>query len=205
MVDIRSERLTLIGPTVVLRVPDEADVAPLWGAVRDSAHELGQWMSWFHDDYSEADVRSWTEAARRGFDADDEYNFVVIDRDEGTVLGACGLNKFDCVNRSAHLGYWVRTPATGRGAATESAALVTHWALGELGLNRLEVVVATANGASLRVAEKLGAVREGVARSRLCLRGAVHDGVVFSLVASDLVGPEAIVGGSRDEGVSSPA
>ncbi len=141
-----SDGLVLIGPTVVLRVPGEADVGPLWDAVVETMGELRQWMSWFHDGYSETDVRIWVESTRRGFDADDDFNFVITERGEGTVLGACGLNKVDHANRLANLGYWVRTTATGNGTATESAALVAHWALGELGLNRLEVVAATSNG-----------------------------------------------------------
>ncbi len=102
--------LVLIGPTVVLRVPGEADVGPLWDAVVETMGELRQWMSWFHDGYSETDVR----------------------------------------------------------------------------------------------ADKLGAVREGVARNRFWLGGAVHDAVVFSLVPADLGLPVAIAGEGRDEGVSVP-
>ena len=43
-----------------------------------------------------------------------------------------------------------------------------------------------ANRASQRVAEKLGAHREGVARNRFCFNGTYVDGVVFSLVPADL-------------------
>ncbi len=197
--------LVLIGPTVVLRVPGDGDVEPLWDAVRESVDELARWMNWFHEGYSRADVRSWVATVRRDFEADTDFNFVITRPGDGTVLGACGLNKVDRANRLANIGYWVRTTATGHGWATEAAALAAHWALGEGGMNRLELVVATTNRSSLRVAEKLGAVREGVARSRFWLRGSVHDAVVFSLVGADLGVAPAIAGEGRDEGVSFPA
>jgi ribosomal-protein-serine acetyltransferase len=49
----------------------------------------------------------------------------------------------------------------------------------------LEIVVSTVNIASLRVAEKAGAVREGTLQSRLLLHGVTHDAVVFSFVRKD--------------------
>lgn len=195
------EGLTLVGPTLVLRVPGHDDVEPLWHAARQSMAELGRWMAWFHDGYSTSDVESWVETTRRGWQTDDDFNLVITARGAGAVLGACGLNKVDRANRLASLGYWVRTESAGRGVATEAAALVAHWGLGILGLNRLEIVVATGNAPSLRVADKLGAVREGVARNRFWLHGRAHDGVVFSLVAADLGLSPTIGDGGRDEGV----
>jgi RimJ/RimL family protein N-acetyltransferase len=47
-------------------------------------------------------------------------------------------------------------------------------------LNRLEIVAAVENIPSQRVAEKAGAIREGIARSRLFLNGRFHDAAVFS-------------------------
>jgi len=49
-------------------------------------------------------------------------------------------------------------------------------------LVRLEVVVSVENAASLRVAEKAGAIREGVLRSRLLLHGRMHDAVMLAFV-----------------------
>jgi len=42
--------------------------------------------------------------------------------------------------------------------------------------------VAVGNAASIRVAEKIGGVREGVLRSRLLLHGEFHDAVLFSVI-----------------------
>jgi RimJ/RimL family protein N-acetyltransferase len=51
-------------------------------------------------------------------------------------------------------------------------------------LVRLEIVCAAANHRSQRVAEKAGALREGVSRRRLILHGEPVDAVMFSLVRS---------------------
>ena len=52
-------------------------------------------------------------------------------------------------------------------------------------LNRLEILTALGNVASQRVAEKAGATREGVLRSRLVERDRVVDATMFSLTARD--------------------
>jgi RimJ/RimL family protein N-acetyltransferase len=143
-------------------------------------------MAWAHEGYREDEARRWVEAGPDAWDRGETFDFLVTDRVTGAVLGGCGLNQVEQLNRRANLGYWTRTSATERGVATEAAAVAAHYGLGELGLARLEIVAATANLASQRVAAKLGAVREGVMRNRFWLQGRPEDGVLFSLVPADL-------------------
>lgn len=60
--------------------------------------------------------------------------------------------------------------------------LTRDWASENTELERLEILVSTPNAASVRVAEKAGAVREGVLRARLHVNGHAHDAFVFSFV-----------------------
>jgi RimJ/RimL family protein N-acetyltransferase len=60
--------------------------------------------------------------------------------------------------------------------------LLADFGFKELKLNRIETLVAVDNLASQRVAAKVGAVREGILRNRLLLRGKIHDAVMFSLI-----------------------
>src|SRR5574337_302695 len=57
----------------------------------------------------------------------------------------------------------------------------THAYCGGVGLNTLNVD----NAASRRVAEKIPAAFEGIARSRLALHGGAHDAAVYSLIPAD--------------------
>jgi ribosomal-protein-serine acetyltransferase len=178
--------ISLIGPSLVLRPPTSDDVGPFWEAVEESVAELRPWMTWCHEDYSRAEAGRWLASCSSAWDRAEAFDFLVTDRATGDVLGACALNQLDHGNRRANLGYWVRTGATGRGVATEAAALVVHYGLGDLGLGRVEIVAAVANRASQRVAEKLGATREGVVRNRFWFGDGFVDGVLFSLVPADL-------------------
>jgi len=155
------------------------DASAVWEAVRESVAEIQPWMPWCHAEYSPEDSRSWLDAQVPAFTQGTAFEFAIVSAD-GRLLGGCGLNQIDTVNRRANLGYWVRSSATGRGVATAAVGLLRRWGFEHTDLLRLEVVIAVGNQASHRVAEKSGATREGVLRHRLLLHGAPHDATMFS-------------------------
>jgi ribosomal-protein-serine acetyltransferase len=181
-----SPTIELSNELVVLRLLREGDVDALFAAVEESIDELAQWMPWCSDGYTRdaalAFIRSQDAAWREGR----EYSFAITDRPSGDLLGGCGLNHLDWQNRRANLGYWVRRSARGHGVAPAAARLVAEFGFHELQLDRIEIIAATENVASQRVAEKVGAVREGVARKRYRVGAKTHDAVVYSLVRDDL-------------------
>ncbi|MFQ5529434.1 MAG: GNAT family N-acetyltransferase, partial [Gemmatimonadota bacterium] len=113
-----------------------------------------------------------------------EYNFVIASAD-GTLLGGCGLNRLQHGHRVANLGYWVRTSSAGRGVATAATRLLVEFAFRHTDLNRLEIVASTRNVGSQRVAERAGARREAVVRSRLYLHDEAHDAAQFAFVRAE--------------------
>jgi len=110
-----------------------------------------------------------------------EYTFAIVGTD-GRFLGGCGVNQINRLHRFGNLGYWVRTSATGHGVATEAVRQVAEFAFRTADLVRLEIVCAVGNDASQRVAERAGAVREGILRHRLLVHGQPVDAVMYSLV-----------------------
>jgi len=56
----------------------------------------------------------------------------------------------------------------------------------QLHLHRVEIIAAVKNLASQRVAEKAGAMREGILRRRLLINGNHHDAIIYSLLPEDL-------------------
>jgi RimJ/RimL family protein N-acetyltransferase len=84
-----------------------------------------------------------------------------------------------------NLGYWVRTSHHGQGIAGRAAKLVARFAFENLGIIRVEIVVAIENQASLRVAEKLGAHDEGILLNRMVIGKSIYDAHMYSLLPSD--------------------
>ena len=162
------------------------DIAALFEAARASIPELSEWMPWCHPNYSIEETKSFILSRAEAWAKDAEYGFGVFGPEDGRFLGGVGLNFINRVHHMANLGYWVRSSETGRGVAAKAARLVAQFGLRQLGLQRIEILAATGNLASQRVAEKTGALKEGVLRNRLVLRGQPTDAVLYSLIADDL-------------------
>jgi len=64
--------------------------------------------------------------------------------------------------------------------------LCAQFGFTELHLKRLEILTAAGNVRSQHVAEKAGAMREGMLRQRLNIGDVWHDAVLFSLLPADL-------------------
>ncbi len=79
----------------------------------------------------------------------------------------------------------MRTSKTKLGVATSATLLLARFGFDDLKLNRIEIVVAKGNKPSQRVAERVGAFREGILRKRLVVRDRVYDAIMYSLIPGD--------------------
>ena len=177
----------LTGDDIIVRPLCADDVRPLYEAARESIPEVSAWLPWCHANYSIEETEEFIASRGRGEANDEWYSFGIVEKETGRFLGGVGLNFINRVHQMANLGYWVRTSAAGRGVATEATRLVARFGFETLGLKRIEIHAAVRNVASQRVAEKVGAVREGVLRKRLLIRGQSQDSVLFSMLPEDLV------------------
>jgi ribosomal-protein-serine acetyltransferase len=173
------------GRQIRLRPYTEDDVDLLFNAVHSSIGHLGQWLEWCHVTYSRHEAMTWLGFRKAAWQANREFDFAIVDANE-RLVGGCGLNDVNMDRLSCNLGYWVRQRETGLGIGTAATTAVARFGFEQLALQRIEIVAAVGNTASQRVAEKVGAVREGIARNRLMLHQQLFDAVVFSLIPQDL-------------------
>lgn len=164
---------------VTIRPYRPEDAEDLHAAVQESTREIYPWLPWCREEYTLEEAASWIEMQEGLRAARMEFQFAVCS-DEGRFLGGCGLNDLHREHHFANLGYWVRSAATGKGVATRAVEQVRDWAFEQTELQRLELLVADGNEASRRVAERAGAVREGILRQRLSLHGSFRDAILFA-------------------------
>jgi ribosomal-protein-serine acetyltransferase len=172
----------LRAPGLLLRRYRAADGPAVHEAAVESVSEVAPYETWCHTGYTldeATDYAGWWEQA---WEKGSAYYFAVTAAPTGRYLGSCGLCPVEREHATAGLGFWVRTPETGRGVATTAARLVAEAAFAHLGLNRLELLIAVDNTASRRVAEKLGAAYEGTLRKRLILPAGPTDMAMHALV-----------------------
>jgi len=172
--------------TLRLRPFRHTDLPALHASLHESMDSIGRWQSWCTPHFSLEDGRRWiarTRLAWRG--VGDQCALVIADRETDELVGSIALNQWQSENGMANVGYWVRQSHQERGIATAALRLLCRHALRATELTRLEIVIASGNAASRRVAEKAGAQFEGIARRRLMLRGEPQDAAIYALVAGD--------------------
>ncbi len=129
-------------------------------------------------------ARSWFERYEEGRRDGTREAFAIVE-DDGGFLGIALAPQIDRETRTAELGYVVAPAARGRGVATEALRQLTAWALADLDMFRLELLISVDNHASKRVAENCGYVREGVLRAFHVKQDVREDTEIWSRLASD--------------------
>jgi ribosomal-protein-alanine N-acetyltransferase len=123
--------------------------------------------------------------AARAWDEDREYAFGVA-LPGGPLVGRVRLS---VVVRgpwqNANLGYYVDRSTNGRGVGTEAVGLVVRFAFERLRLHRVQAAVMPRNAPSIRVLEKNGFRREGLAPNYLRINGAWEDHAIFARTRED--------------------
>jgi RimJ/RimL family protein N-acetyltransferase len=185
-VDVVTPDRLLSDGVVALRVWREDDVGELTEAL-DGDEEITRWLDSIPQPYTDADARAWLSQIQQSWADGAASPFVVVDASTGRLLGGIGIRWIDRVNLVGEVGYWAREDARGQGLTTRALRLVSDWALGAAGCERLMLRADTENIPSQRVAERAGFVREGVERSaRFSPRqGRRVDFVVYSRLPDD--------------------
>jgi RimJ/RimL family protein N-acetyltransferase len=161
-------------------------IGDLYDAIVESSKE------WFAEgmidqpDVSMDELESWIKVLPELWEKDEFYMFNILDASTDQVVGLTFLNHVSRQYQMANLGYMVRTSRTGEGIATEAARLVARYGFEKLGLQRVEIIARPENPASLKVAEKMGAVREGLLRNRVQHHGSPCDVYMHSLIPADV-------------------
>ncbi|MGC5700765.1 GNAT family N-acetyltransferase [Pseudomonas sp. NFXW11] len=170
-------------PRLILRELGPADVPALF-----AIHSDAQAMQWFGTepitDYQQAEqllalFASWRTLANPG------TRWGIERHDQPGLLGTCGLFKWHRQWRSCAVGFELAKSAQGQGLMGEALQAIVGWGFAHMALNRIEAQVHPQNLASLKLLERQGFVREGVARQAGYWLGAHHDLVQYSLLRAE--------------------
>ena len=173
----------LIDGETALRAWRDSDLDPLVTACQDP--EISRWTRVPYP-YGPADARAYLLQRHDSLHAGIAAPFAIVsaaDRDH--LLGSISLMRFSWQHARAEVGYWLAGPARGKGHASRAVRLVTAWGFRSLDLHRIDLLAATGNPASQRVAERCGFTREAVLRSYLQAKEGRQDMVAFGLLAND--------------------
>lgn len=158
---LKTERLILRG----MRVTDAADMYRY--ARREDVTEFLLWSPHPTVSYTEEYLRYLQGRYALG----EFYDWAVVEKASGRMIGTCGFTRFDLPHRCGELGYVLNPDYHGRGLGTEAAERVLAFGFETVGLHRIEAKFMQGNEASRHVMEKLGMCFEGYRRDGMLVKG----------------------------------
>jgi len=172
---------------VILRTPQMSDY-PAWAELRASSREfLIPWEPlWAADELSRASFRRRVRHYLRDLREDVGYALFIHAVTTGELVGGLTLcNVRRGVTQSCTLGYWIGAQYAQRGYMTAAVRAVVPFVFDSLELHRLEAACLPTNAASMRLLEKTGFKREGLARRYLRINGVWQDHLLYALLDTD--------------------
>lgn len=157
---------------------DDADAVLAAFAPPDMAWQAGPPIS------DRAGAVRWLRGCLRDWDRGTGYWWAVTDQRD-VVLGNVAVTSVDRRHDTGWVSYWTTETARGHGVASAGTRALARWALGELGLFRLELGHRTNNPASCRVALQAGFVAEGLERAKLRYGSTRYDVELHARLATD--------------------
>ncbi|HEY7243513.1 MAG TPA: GNAT family protein [Xanthobacteraceae bacterium] len=172
----------IAGSTVVLRSPQMSDCVE-WGTLREASRDfLVPWEpTWPADDLTRASFRRRIKRYGEDQRCDLAYAFFIFRKQDNVLVGGLTLANIrrGCA-QAGSLGYWIGAPHARRGYMTAAVEALIPFAFTTLKLHRIEAACIPGNIASIRLLEKTGFKREGIARKYLCIDGRWQDHLLYA-------------------------
>ncbi len=162
-----------------MRASDAADMFEY--ASREDVTEFLLWSAHKSVSYTEEYLRYVESRYATG----DFYDWAVVEKSSGKMIGTCGFAAIDAVNDVGEIGYVLNPAYHGKEIAAEAARTVMKFGFDTLGMHRIEARFMEGNEASRRVMEKLGMSFEGFAREALFVKGEYKTIGKYAVLAKD--------------------
>ncbi len=113
------------------------------------------------------------------------YDWALVDKKSGRMIGTCGFTAFDAENSAATVGYVLNPAFRGKGYAPEALYRVLAFGFEKLRLHRISAEFMEENTPSRRVMEKCGMQFEGYKRKAVFVKGKYETVGVSAILADE--------------------
>lgn len=155
----------------------------LAAVVSKNADHIGRWLQWATPEYDEDAARVFIQRALQKLVDNNGMELGIFH--ENRLAGVTGYLFWDWRSRRTEIGYWLAAEYQGQGLMTRAVKALTGYALGELGLNRVEIRMDVENDRSAAIPERLGYTFEGVRHQYDYLNGEPRDTRFFVMLAEN--------------------
>lgn len=114
------------------------------------------------------------------------YIFAIVDLESDALIGNCGLDNVDLINRSSECGIFIGNKQFwNKGYGTEAMCLLLDYAFSLLNLQSVMLQVYDFNTRAIRSYHKCGFKEIGRRRKARIIAGAAHDVIFMDILASE--------------------
>lgn len=169
---------------IELQIMQHHHAEPLYKIIDASRSYLGEWLPWVAGAKSSQDTLDFIDTTVEQFKSNKGFQSVIIL--DGAVSGAIGFHAIDWSHLKCSIGYWLAPGLQGRGVMTRCTQFIVGYAFEQYQLHRVEIRCGEGNLRSRAIPERLGFVKEGVARE--CEKmsdGRFISHVVYGMLARD--------------------
>ncbi|HTN46643.1 MAG TPA: GNAT family protein [Flavipsychrobacter sp.] len=111
------------------------------------------------------------------------FSFMLVNKETGETIGDCGYHTLNKLHRRAELGYGLRLETNKqKGYMTEALGCILDYGFTQLGLHRVEALVAKYNTPSIKLLQRYGFSFEGTMREDYVVNGKNDDSDCYSLL-----------------------
>jgi len=143
-----------------------------------------EYQSW--EPKSLEEIRSFISSMlMRDLDAPGWYQIGIALRDDGGLIGDCGVHVLEADSRIAEIGSSIAPASQSMGYATESLNAILDLLVVRLGKHRVFASVDPRNLASMALMKRIGLREEGRFVQSLWFKDGWADDVVFAMLASE--------------------
>ncbi|MBN1397021.1 MAG: GNAT family N-acetyltransferase [Bacteroidetes bacterium] len=147
---------------IELKILETYDAAELFNLVQNNRSYLRKWVPWVDGNVSAGDSMAFIKLSQEQHKQN--LGFQCGIRYRGRLAGVIGFVQIDWPNKNTEIGYWIDEKHQGLGIITKSCRTMINYAFEELRLHRVQIRSASENKKSCDVIERLGLIKEGVAR-----------------------------------------
>jgi RimJ/RimL family protein N-acetyltransferase len=177
--------MRIVTERLILRPPTLKDVEDI--AANANHIDVSRYLALVPYPYSIKDAKDFMKFLRKKA-KDNPYNFGIILKHSGKLVGMIGFTGLDKFSAKTEVGYWLGKKYWRQGITTEALKAMVKFAFRKLKLVRLQADVAIENKASAKLLKKVGFKKEGLKRkgARAKSTGKWHDTYHFGLLRSDV-------------------
>jgi ribosomal-protein-alanine N-acetyltransferase len=179
--------MTLHSTRLYLKAPEESDAQAMLDLELRNRHFFQQFVSlrneqWYTLEGQLHRIRLNTELR----ELDQQYGFLICRQETHACIGWISLTE---VLRgpllSCYVGYYLDQQHNGKGYMTEAVRTLVEFGFNVLGLHRIEAGVMPHNAGSIKVLEKAGFHKEGIAKKNVKINGRWEDHQVLAILNPD--------------------